>query len=255
MSEKPITIEVWPMTKLMWNDELNIEVVEAGPPTRGSFIDLPGPKRLPTRPYLEPFAGPCGVVARVLRGDGQVMPLVVLVDKTETVRSISELPLALSAGSDGGVWVLTRKRLEYFDSDGTQVHALNIVTGIPPIAPGTKIGFGHQLLIVCLTYRKRAIPIAWTWVKHSKGHSPARQQLALLFWISTMLPGGAAVFLVGDSEFGSVAVLRQLDKWHWFYILRQKANTGVWLNKQSGWRVFGSYLHKPSQSNWLPVTD
>ena len=129
MSEKPITIEVWPMTKLMWNDELNLEVVEVGPPTGGSFIDLPGPKRLPTRPYLEPFAGPCGVAARVLWGDGQVMPLVVLVDKTETVRSISELPLALSAGSDGGVWVLTRKRLEYFDADGTQVHALNI-TGI-----------------------------------------------------------------------------------------------------------------------------
>jgi len=27
---------------------------------------------------------------------------------------------------------------------------------------GTKIGFGHQLLIVCLAYRKRTIPNAWT---------------------------------------------------------------------------------------------
>jgi len=33
---------------------------------------------------------------------------------------------------------------------------------------GTKIGFGHQLLIVAIAYRKRAIPIAWTWVKSSK---------------------------------------------------------------------------------------
>ena len=41
------------------------------------------------------------------------------------------------------------------------------------IVDGTKIGFGHQLLIVCLAYRKRAIPLAWTWVKHVKGHSPA----------------------------------------------------------------------------------
>src|SRR4030066_1835617 len=41
------------------------------------------------------------------------------------------------------------------------------------IVDGTKIGFGHQLLIVCLAYRKRAIPIAWTWVKHVKGHSSA----------------------------------------------------------------------------------
>jgi hypothetical protein len=46
------------------------------------------------------------------------------------------------------------------------------------IVDGTKIGFGHQLLIVCLAYRKRAIPIAWTWVKHVRGHSSAWKQLA-----------------------------------------------------------------------------
>jgi len=34
------------------------------------------------------------------------------------------------------------------------------------IADGTKVGFGHQLLMISLAYRKRAIPIAWTWVKH-----------------------------------------------------------------------------------------
>jgi len=119
------------------------------------------------------------------------------------------------------------------------------------IVDGTKIGFGHQLLIVCLTYRKRAIPIAWTWVKHIKGHSPARQQLALLSYVRTLLPAGAAVFLVGDSEFGSVAVLRQMDRWHWFCVLRQKASTGVWLNEQSAWRAFGSYIHQPGQSIWL----
>ncbi len=36
------------------------------------------------------------------------------------------------------------------------------------IVDGTKVGFRHQLLIVCLAYRKRAIPIAWTWVPHVK---------------------------------------------------------------------------------------
>ena len=119
------------------------------------------------------------------------------------------------------------------------------------IVDGTKIGFGHQLLIVCLTYRKRAIPIAWTWVRHVKGHTPTRQQLTLLGYVRTLLPAGAAVFLVGDSEFGSVAVLRHLDRWHWFYILRQKARTGVWLNEHSGWQSFGSYIHRPGQSTWL----
>jgi hypothetical protein len=75
--------------------------------------------------------------------------------------------------------------------------------------------------------------------------------LALLAYVRKLIPRGAAVFLVGDCEFGSVAVLRQLDKWRWFYVLRQKTDTGVWLNEKSGWQTFGSHIHKPGQSFWL----
>jgi len=119
------------------------------------------------------------------------------------------------------------------------------------IVDGTKVGFGHQLLIVCLAYRHRAIPVAWTWVKHVRGHSSAWKQLALLAYVRQLIPDGAAVFLVGDCEFGAMAVLRQLDRWHWFYVLRQKADTGVWFNEASGWQTFGSHIHKPGQSIWL----
>lgn len=119
------------------------------------------------------------------------------------------------------------------------------------VVDGTKIGFGHQLLIVCLAYRKRAIPIAWTWVKHVKGHSSAWKQLALLAYVRKLIPSGAAVFLVGDCEFGSVAVLRQLEQWRWFYVLRQKSDTLLWLDEVHDWRTFGSFIHKPGQSLWL----
>ena len=119
------------------------------------------------------------------------------------------------------------------------------------IVDGTKIGFGHQLLIVCLAYRKRSIPIAWTWVQHVRGHSSAGKQLALLTYVRKLLPKGAGVFLVGDTEFGPVEVLRQLDAWGWFYVLRQKASTHVWLHEQPGWQDFGSFVQKPGQSVWL----
>ncbi|MFZ5808187.1 MAG: IS4 family transposase [Chloroflexota bacterium] len=119
------------------------------------------------------------------------------------------------------------------------------------IVDDTKIGFGHQLLIVCLAYRKRAIPIAWTWVKHVRGHSTAAKQLALLAYVRPLTPAGAAVFLVGDCEFGAVAFLRQLDRWHWYYVLRQKTDTGVWLNEKRGWQAFGSYIHSHGKSIWL----
>ena len=119
------------------------------------------------------------------------------------------------------------------------------------IVDGTKIGFGHQLLIVCLAYRKRSIPIAWTWVKHVRGHSTAGKQLALLAYVRKLAPTGAVVFLVGDTEFGPVEVLRQLDTWSWFYVLRQKTSTHVWLNEQQGWQDFGSFVQKAGQSVWL----
>ena len=119
------------------------------------------------------------------------------------------------------------------------------------IVDGTKIGIGHQLLIICLAYRKRSIPIAWTWVNQSRGHSGASRQLALLGYVQALLPKESAVFLVGDCEFGSIEVLRQLDNWHWFYVLRQKSDTCVWLNELKEWKSMGSFIRKPGSSIWL----
>jgi len=119
------------------------------------------------------------------------------------------------------------------------------------IVDGTKVGFRHQLLMVSLAYRKRAIPIAWTWVKHVRGHSSAYKQLALLNYVKTLLPVGAAVFLVGDCEFGSVEALKWLDQWHWFFVLRQKSGTCLWLEQSSERQSFGSFIKKAGQSYWL----
>jgi hypothetical protein len=119
------------------------------------------------------------------------------------------------------------------------------------IVDGTKVGFAHQLLIVSLAYRKRAIPLAWTWVKHIKGHATAEVPLALLTYVRSLLPKGIAVLLVGDCEFGAVDVLQQLDKWHWDYVLRQKGRTHICLPGQTEWRDFGSCVEKPGRSVWL----
>jgi hypothetical protein len=101
--------------------------------------------------------------------------------------------------------------------------------------------------MISLAYRKRAIPIAWTWIKHVRGHSTGNKQIALLAYVKTLIPHGAAVFLVGDTEFGSVKVLKQLDKWLWFYVLRQKSDTLVWSPTDSCWVPFGNYIHKDGQ--------
>jgi hypothetical protein len=119
------------------------------------------------------------------------------------------------------------------------------------IVDGTKVGFTHQLLIVSLAYRKRTIPIAWTWVKQIKGHATAEVHLALLAYVRGLLPEGIAVLLVGDCEFGAVDVLKQLDQWHWDFVLRQKGRTRVCLPANMEWRDFGSWVEKHGQSMWL----
>jgi hypothetical protein len=117
------------------------------------------------------------------------------------------------------------------------------------IVDGTKVGPYHKLLMVSVAYRRRAIPVAWTWVPHVRGHSSARCQLGLLQHVRRLLPSNTKVLLVGDAEFGSIEVLRQLDQWQWQYVLRQKSNHSVQLPGKD-WQDFGS-LVKKGQSLWL----
>jgi hypothetical protein len=120
------------------------------------------------------------------------------------------------------------------------------------IMDATKVGFGHQLLMISLAYRKRAVPIAWSWVKYVRGHSTGKQQVSLLKYVKTLLPKGAAVVVVGDSEFGSILVLRQLEAWYWFYVLRQKGNTGLWISEQIDWQRMDNLVSQAGQSTWCP---
>ena len=119
------------------------------------------------------------------------------------------------------------------------------------IVDGSKVGFGHQFLVITLAYRRRAIPLVWMWVRSSRGHSTAGRQLALLSYIHKLLPTDASVLVLGDSEFGAVEVLKQLDQWGWKYVLRQKGGYLVRENDQSPWVSLGSLLTKAGQSLWL----
>lgn len=120
------------------------------------------------------------------------------------------------------------------------------------LVDGTKIGCGYQLLMVSLAYRRRAVPIAWSWVRQVRGHSTAAKQICLLKYVRSLIPQNLPVFLVGDSEFGSMAVLQQLKQWQWFFVLRQKGNTGLWLEERTGWQRLDSLVQKAGQSAWRP---
>lgn len=120
------------------------------------------------------------------------------------------------------------------------------------IVDGTRIGNRHQLLMVAIAYRRRALPLAWTWVRCRRGHSSARKQIALLKYVHSLLPANQQVQLVGDSEFGAVAILQQLEAWSWQYVLRQKGRYLVSPQQNENWLRFDALVTQIGQTIWLP---
>jgi len=119
------------------------------------------------------------------------------------------------------------------------------------IVDGSKVGAAHQLLMVALAYRKRALPIAWDWIPTARGHSKTALQLKLLRFVHSLMPDSAEIILTGDSEFGRIPVAQQLDRWHWGYVLRKKGDTHVCISHTSlDWQLFSNLITVRDQIGW-----
>lgn len=156
---------------------------------------------------------------------------------------------------------LTRRLSRFLDQGGVVVRdwygavarewlAAHAAGEVHLIIDGSKVGFGHQLLMVGLAYRRRAIPLGWTWVKAVKGHSSGATHLALLRYVYTLLPAGTPVSLVGDSEFSRLDTLRQLRAWGWHYALRVRGNWLVCAYRCRTWVPFESLVSAPGEQVW-----
>jgi hypothetical protein len=119
------------------------------------------------------------------------------------------------------------------------------------IVDGSKVSFDHQWLVVTLAYRKRALPLVWMWLRAQRGHSSAGRQLALLRYVHGLMPPDTPVLVLGDTEFGSVEVLQQLDEWHWQYALRQKGSHQIRAGEADPWIDLGSLVEKAGESRWM----
>jgi hypothetical protein len=117
------------------------------------------------------------------------------------------------------------------------------------IIDSSKVGNGHQLLMVSLGYRRRALPIAWTWVRCKRGHSTGQKQCALLAYVHSLLPQAAEVVVIGDSEFSPLQ--GALASWGWGYALRQKGSHLLRLTQDQPWQRCDSLVTQPGVQRWL----
>lgn len=116
-------------TALAWNRLSGAAVVDVGPSPGAAAVELPGPRTRPVRPHLELSAGPAGIAARLVQGDGKV--IAIAVRDGDTI-PLAAAPLALAARSDG-VWALYRDSLIAHDRQGAQRHRIAL-SGVALVA-------------------------------------------------------------------------------------------------------------------------
>lgn len=126
-------------------------------------------------------------------------------------------------------------------ASGGQVHL---------IIDTTRVAFSYRMVMLSVAYRRRSLPLAWTWVKGVKGHSTSQTQIRLLKTILLWFPTNCRVSLVGDCEFGRGGFLTYLRQIGWDYALRQVGRQQLWWQGNGRWQRVDSLLDEPG-CRWL----
>lgn len=125
------------------------------------------------------------------------------------------------------------------------------------VVDSTKIGFNHRLMSLGLAYKKRVLPLAWSVHQGAKGHTSVADQLALLKRVRSLLPNQTPVWVLGDTEFQSVKVLRWIRRQGWHFVIRQQGKNKVrWAGQD--WVKIGDLALKPGQTRyigWVRLTE
>jgi hypothetical protein len=124
------------------------------------------------------------------------------------------------------------------------------------IMDSTRIAFGFRLVMVSVAYRRRSLPLAWTWALGARGQTATQVQIALLKRIRDLLPKQVRPSLVGDCEFGRALLIQQLRAWDWDYALRQPKDHYGWWQGNGQWQPLQDFVWEPGGRwlGWLVLT-
>lgn len=146
-----------------------------------------------------------------------------------------------------------RVRSWYEPIAGWLISAASVAGEIALVMDSTKVSSHHRLVLVGLAYRRRVVPLAWSWVRSSRGHSSTNLQIALLSYVRSLLPVGVSVSLVGDCEFGHMPIVLTLQDWGWEYVLRQSGHQLVDVVNEPDWLRLDALVRR--RGEWRFVGD
>jgi hypothetical protein len=121
----------------------------------------------------------------------------------------------------------------------------------------TKVGFQHQLMTISLAYRKRTLPLAWSVHSGPKGHIKTQVQIALFKQVYSLIPRSTKVWVIGDTEFQGVPLLRWLRRCGWHLVIRQQGRIKVY-SAQHGWLKLNAFPLEPGETKvmgWVRLTE
>lgn len=101
------------------------------------------------------------------------------------------------------------------------------------VMDSSQVGRNCLALVVSLVYKGRALPLAWTVVKGSKGHFPETAHLELLKQIKALIPAETDVIFLGDGEFDGPTLLAAIEAAEWHYVCRTAHNR--WVQEHDTW--------------------
>jgi hypothetical protein len=105
-----------------------------------------------------------------------------------------------------------------------------------------------EVLAITLNVRKRSIPLLWQTIDF--GCTGADEQIALIERVLPLIPMGKPVVFHGDSEFGSVDVMRYVQTQGWDFILGQPGNTR-YRQPDQRWQRLDALPVKPRKAIYL----
>jgi hypothetical protein len=89
------------------------------------------------------------------------------------------------------------------------------------------VGRRCATLMLCVVYKKRALPIAWLVVKGNKGHFSEEHHIALLEQVQALIPKSTHVIFLGDGEFDGTDLQAKLDAFAFDYVCRTAKNIQI----------------------------
>ncbi|GIK64973.1 MAG: hypothetical protein BroJett018_27670 [Chloroflexota bacterium] len=118
------------------------------------------------------------------------------------------------------------------------------------IMDSTKVNGGQRLIMVSVGYRRRRVPLAWTWARGARGHCTTQVQVKLLRYVQGLLPLGVQVSVVGDCEYGNSLFIEYMDHWGLAYALRQPGDHLVMSKGDGQWQRIENLPLTISETQW-----